>query len=326
MIDAITRDVNYPKGEAVDLEIEFGVDKIGPNLYRGRRPIAKPDKRTRGSFGGDLAGQALLVAMKSTPQEFRPHSFHSYFVKAVHDKTCLEWKVEETSNGRNYANRSLQAFQDGDLVYTASVSLTKKNSSQKALKETGEKPFEFQTPKHQWFDKHKIDDLPVAAPNGSLLLYHKFFPEVVSLDASRDEDNVAAAERKLSWYFRWGIDNEGGHHQPLANLSPDFHYVGLAALTDSVYLTRLLRVLRIEDVDHAQFVHYFSVSLDHTMYFHDVDFDVTKWLGFSFKVTRFSHNRALCQGEVYNDKGVHVATIIQEGLIMLNGLEAGAKL
>ncbi|KAL6452372.1 tesB Acyl-CoA thioesterase 2 [Candida maltosa Xu316] len=321
MIPSITEPSNYPVGEPVDLEAQFGVDKVGPNLYRGRRPIAKPDKRSRGSFGGDLAGQALLVAIKSTPEEFRPHSFHSYFVKAVTDETPLDWKVEETSNGRNYANRSLQAFQNGELVYTASVSLTKKNSAQKTHEETGEKPFEFQTPQHHWFDKHKIEDLPVADPNGNLLLYHKFFPEVAQLESTKEEDNISASERKLSWYFKWGIDNEGGHHQPLVNLNSDFQYVGLAALTDSVYLARLLRILRIEDVDHAQFVHYFSV-----IYFHDVDFDVTKWMGFTFQVTRYSNNRALCKGEVYNDKGVHVASIIQEGLIQLNGLEAGAKL
>lgn len=148
----------------------------------------------------------------------------------------------------------------------------------------------------------------------------------MSLEDTREEDNISPAERQLSWYFKWGIENEGDFHQPLANLDSKYQYVGMASLTDTVYLTRLLRILRIEDADHSQFIHYFSVSLDHTIYFHDDDFDVTKWMSFTFKVTRFSHNRALCQGEVYNDKGVHVATIVQEGLVMLNGLEEGAKL
>ena len=317
---------NYQKNIEVDLESEFGVEKVGINLYRGKSPIPKPDRRSRGAYGGYLAGQALLVAIKSVPEEFRPHLFHSYFIKAVNDKEPLEWRVEETSNGRNYANRSLQAFQADDLVYTANVSLTKKNSAKKAEEATGVKPFEFQGKPHEWFDKHKIDDLPVADPSSSLLIYHKFFPEVVSLDASKEEEAKPAADRSLSWYFKWGINNEDGHHQPLVNLNSDYQYVGMAALTDAVYLNRLLRILRIKDADHTQLVHYFSVSLDHTMYFHDDDFDVSQWMGFTFKVTRFSHNRALCQGEVYNHKGVHVATIVQEGLMMLNGLEAGAKL
>lgn len=326
MIQNVTRDKLYPEGKPVDLEEEFGVEKIGPNLYRGKKPIAKPDKRSRGAFGGFLAGQALVVAIESVPKEFKPHLFHSYFVKAVDDLAPLEWAVDEVSNGRNYANRSLKAYQYGDIVYTANVSLTKKISTKKAIEETGVKPFEFQTPKHEWFNRHKLEDLPVADVNSRFLAYHKFFPEVVSLEDTREEDNISPAERQLSWYFKWGIENEGDFHQPLANLDSKYQYVGMASLTDTVYLTRLLRILRIEDADHSQFIHYFSVSLDHTIYFHDDDFDVTKWMSFTFKVTRFSHNRALCQGEVYNDKGVHVATIVQEGLVMLNGLEEGAKL
>ena len=85
-----------------------------------------------------------MVAIRSCPEEFRPHLFHSYFIKAVNDKEPLEWRVEETSNGRNFANRSLQAFQAGELVYTASASLTKKNSAKKTEEATGVKPFEFQ--------------------------------------------------------------------------------------------------------------------------------------------------------------------------------------
>lgn len=325
MIENIS-EANYPQNQAIDLESEFGVEKIGINLYRGKRPIPKPDRRSRGAYGGYIAGQALLVAIRSCPEEFRPHLFHSYFIKAVNDKEPLEWRVEETSNGRNFANRSLQAFQAGELVYTASASLTKKNSAKKTEEATGVKPFEFQAKRHEWFDKHKIEDLPVANPSSSLLIYHKFFPEVVSLEASKEEEARPAADRKLSWYFKWGINNEDGHHQPLVNLNSEYQYVGMAALTDAVYLNRLLRILRVDDADHTQLVHYFSVSLDHSMYFHDEDLDVGQWNSFTCRCIRFSHNRVLFEGQIYNHKGVQVASFVQEGLVQLNGLEAGAKL
>ena len=41
MIQNVTRDKLYPEGKPVDLEEEFGVEKIGPNLYRGKKTNSK---------------------------------------------------------------------------------------------------------------------------------------------------------------------------------------------------------------------------------------------------------------------------------------------
>ena len=60
----------------------------------------------------------------------------------------------------------------------------------------------------------------MADVNSRLLAYHKFFPEVVSLEDTREEDNISPAERQLSWYFKWGIENEGDFHQPLQTWIP----------------------------------------------------------------------------------------------------------
>ena len=57
------------------------------------------------------------------------------------------------------------------------------------------------------------------------------------------------------------------------------------------------------------------------MYFHDTDFDVTNGWDSVSKMSIFPNNRALLEGEMYNEKGVHVATIIQEGLVHFNGIE-----
>lgn len=47
---------------------------------------------------------------------------------------------------------------------------------------------------------------------------------------------------------------------------------------------------------------------------------------YSFKTIRFSHDRVLFEGELYNDKGIHVASVVQEGLVKLSGAERDAKL
>ena len=37
--------------EPINLDEVYGVTKIGPNTYRGNRPLTKPDRRSRGLRG-----------------------------------------------------------------------------------------------------------------------------------------------------------------------------------------------------------------------------------------------------------------------------------
>ncbi|EGW33360.1 uncharacterized protein SPAPADRAFT_60698 [Spathaspora passalidarum NRRL Y-27907] len=332
MIQDFVTDGPFPQNTPVDVQQVYGVTEIGPNRYRGIYPLQKPIGAARGAYGGNVAAQAVVVAIKSSPQGFRPHALHSFFIKAVNDEDVVEWEVEHVSNGRNFVNRSIKALQNGQIVYTATVSLTKNNSHKDAWKKyeqtrkESDRPFEWGTPQHDWFQKHKLENIPEGAANSRLLFCHKIFPELVSLDLTKSEEQVPVAERKLSYYIKWGIENKDGYNQPLTNIDPDYQYVGLTSLSDSIFLTRLLRLLRIEDADHTNLIHYFSVSLDHSIYFHDDDFDVTKWMGFSFRAAKCTHNRVLIEGEMFNDKGKHVATIVQEGLVQFNGREQGAKL
>ena len=371
------KEINYKRGEVVDVQEEFGVIELEENKkYKGNKPLVKPHADSRGVFGGNLAGQALLVAMKSCDAEFSPHSLHSYFVRAADPETPVEWEVDIISNGNNFANRTIRGVQRGKIVYIANVSLTKKNSYEKSMKKYEEhaakvrekekekekkrkaserqkrngndtnaegasddddddddergpaKPFGFQTPVHKWFQTHAdTKDLPVLAIESNMLSYFKFFPEFLHLDLSKYEDEIPVAQRRLAFLVRWGIDNEQGFDQPLKNVDAKFQFVGLANLSDSLLLNVLLRVLRIEDVQLTDYHKtFFGVSLDHVLYIHDDDFDVTQWMGYCFKAIRFSHDRIIMEGELYNHKGTHVATVIQEGLIRFEGKERGAKL
>ncbi|RLV95966.1 Peroxisomal acyl-coenzyme A thioester hydrolase 1 [Spathaspora sp. JA1] len=331
MIQDFVAEGPFPQNSPIDVQEIYGVTETSPNKYRGNYPLQKPIDAARGAYGGNLAAQAVVVAIKSSPEGFRPHALHSFFIKAVNDKEVVDWEVEQVSNGRTFANRSIKGLQNGEIVYTATVSLTKKNSHKedwKKYEQTGketDKPFEWSTPQHDWFEKHKLDNVPGGAANSRLLFYHKIFPELISLDLTKAEEQIPIGERKLSYYVKWGIENEHGYNQPLINVDQDYQYVGLASLSDSIFLTRLLRLLRIEDADHTNLIHYFSVSLDHTIYFHDDDFDVTKWMGFSFRAAKCTHNRVLIEGEMYNDKGKHVASIVQEGLVQFNGRESATS-
>ncbi|CAK9435414.1 uncharacterized protein LODBEIA_P01410 [Lodderomyces beijingensis] len=353
-------ELNYKRGEVIDVQEEFGVKQVEKNKYVGNKPLVKPNVVSKGAFGGNLAGQALLVAMKSADAQFKPHSLHSYFISAVNSEDPVEWEVEEISTGNNFCNRSVRGSQNGKTVYFANISLTKRNSYRESLQKYEEharrvqerlnkqgngggnndddendndddnvpqKPFRFQSPIHKWFQINQNKELPVSDIESNMLCYFKFFPEFLHLDQSKYEDDIPVAERRFAFMVRWGIDNEQGFHQPVKNVDEQFQYVGLGNLSDSLLLNVLLRVLRIEDVQLKDYHKtFFGVSLDHVLYIHDDDFDVTQWMGYCFKAIRFSHDRIIMEGELYNHNGIHVATVVQEGLIRFAGKEEGAKL
>ena len=79
---------NYKFGETVDVQKEFGVTKISDNKYVGVKPLIKPSPQSRGAFGGNLVGQALLVAIRSCPEGFR--LIHYILISSV----LLMWRPQ----------------------------------------------------------------------------------------------------------------------------------------------------------------------------------------------------------------------------------------
>lgn len=320
----------------IDVETEFGVRETGNNRWVGNKPLEKPASASRGAYGGNIVGQALLVAIRSAPSGFTPHSLHSLFTKAVLDTTPMEWEVDEIHNGKSFCSRTVKGIQEGMIKYVANVLLTKRNSYTKAKTLYDEwerrhnaddedddppslRPFRFFVPYPEWLEKHKPETLELA-DFGCNLAYTKVPPEFLSLDLTRGEESVGPSERRQAFYAQFGRDGE------IKITDPAFQYVGLGVILDSVFLTRLARVLRVPSLDHEQRIQYMSLSLDHVIYFHDEEFDTTKWMGFGFRASRIANGRVLLEGEIYNHDGRQVATVIQEGMVHFNGFEEEAKL
>ncbi|SGZ46652.1 CIC11C00000005703 [Sungouiella intermedia] len=317
----------------------FELEKVGPSTFKGIYPLKKPIPEARGAYGGNIAGQAVLVGMRTVPDGFSPNSFHSLFVKGVLDQIPMVWEVEENSNGRNFCSRTIRGIQDGKVRYIVEISFTKNNSLKQAeinhqnylnkkvqqaaersgkevddedddeLDDLVQKPFYFLTPYPEWLKEATEDDL-IRKEDTPLFLDHKFPRQFVSLKGTEYEEEIAPSERRMSYFGRIGDGTTKLE-------SPDLQYVAVAVISDAVFLAELARVFRVRKENLKP---YFSVSLDHHMYFHDTDFDCTDWIGFAFRAVRFVNNRVLLEAEMYNSDGQHFATIFQEGLVHLNGL------
>lgn len=300
---------------------------IAEGHYQGIKPLSKPSPHSRGVYGGNLCGQAILAAMQTVDNDFVPHSLHSYFIAAGDDSKVCDYKVERVSTGRNFANRLVRVYQDDKLRYMVMISLTKRNSIRKTQEQfeagKGPAPFEYQIPPGEAFGGSNLDELPVYGRDPNHLIEHKLTKEFININ-EKEELVKTPGERKLSFFIRI-------HDVPLET---KFRYAAMGLVTDSLYLTSVSRILHLPrendkplGTSGGKNNHFFSVSLDHSIYFHDDDFDPTAWMYFHYQSPRFSNNRVLFTGGYYNRKGKLVASIVQEGLLFFkDGAEMKAKM
>lgn len=281
--------------------------------YEGLVPLHKPSPESRGVYGGNLCAQALVVAMETVDDWFVPHSLHSYFVKAGDDTLVCQFQVEKLNDGNRFTNRLVRVLQKDELKYIVMISMTKKSESR----------IEYQTPVPPSFYKYNHKEMQTQTKyDSSGFLQHRFPPTFLD-HAITDEHTKSAGERDQSFWIRIASD-----------VLPKYKYASFGMVSDLVYLTSLGRILHLPQrypgdigVTGGKGPHFFSVSLDHTIYFHDDNFDASDWTFVNFKAPRLCNNRVLIQGSYYNSKGKLFASIVQEGLVFFHkGAEVKARL
>lgn len=302
------------------MEQRFAVVSKGNDIFEGVRPLEPFKEGARGTYGGEFVTQALLVAYETVEDpEFSPHSFHLYFLRAGSDKLVMRWEVKRTSDGRNFCNRLLQAYQSETnvLCFQFVVSFARKNSIKQRKLEYSQLtnpdpktavPFEFLSKPQYFFDKYydRIDELPYITHTHDLM--HHAIPEEF-MSASWQADQKIIGEKLFGFFFRTSDDLTAVHNKTKAAL------LNLTFASDSFYLATLCVALGLPlNNDNTSF---FRVSLDHAVWFHDVDYDPTEWLFLDYNFSRLSNNRVLCHGRVYNRQGLLVASLVQEGLVYL---------
>ncbi|KAI5951863.1 hypothetical protein KGF54_004938 [Candida jiufengensis] len=286
----------------VDIVSELDVIKISDNEYRSVAPLRKPGPRVRGVYGGALCAQSLVVAAARFPNSsFKPNSIHTFFAKKGLPDVLVTWKVQDISIGKSFANISLQAIQNEEIVFTANVSLTSKNTDADDLKLTN-KPFSFQSSRQSELEHYNVDNLK-GYDVANVHLSVRDFDEYESKDV-------------YSYIIKYGLYKK----EEVLPIPEKFKYAALAWITDWMSLDYAFRTK-----GHRVKIN-FNVSLDHIVYFHDDDFDATQWTGICLRAPILSHNRCLIICELFNESGKHVASVVQERLFVTEAIEPKANL
>src|SRR5262249_49978891 len=112
--------------KALDAVVELlDLEQIELNIFRGRSP---ENERRQRVFGGQVAGQALVAAGRTVPEDRPVHSLHAYFIRPGDPTVPLIYLVDRVRDGRSFTTRRVSAGPHGKASFTPSASFHRPTS------------------------------------------------------------------------------------------------------------------------------------------------------------------------------------------------------
>jgi acyl-CoA thioesterase-2 len=271
------------------------LERLEENLFRGQ----SRDIGTKYVFGGQVLGQALSAAQRTTFANRSVHSLHAYFLRAGDIETPIIYDVERARDGKSFSTRRVTAIQHGERIFVMSASFQVDEDGAEHQLSMPEVP--------------KPEDLAPAEPIDPSKLAHVSAKLQRWLGLTgpfefrhvwpRDELKVPKRPPLQHVWFRLvdRIGDDPSLHRAMLAYASDFHLIGTATLPHGIsYLHGNVQM----------------ASLDHALWFHR-PFRVDEWLLYSCDSPSAQGARGLARGMIYATDGRLVASTAQEGLIRI---------
>jgi len=247
------------------------------------------------AYGGQIAAQALMAAGRTVEGPDRHvHSLHGYFLRPGRTKDTITYLVDRPRDGGSFSTRIVRAVQHGETIFMMTTSFS--------VLDPGPE-HQFQMPDVPGPDQARDVDLAArAVPRGaSAADYH--FP-----DQALIEMRTLAPDGPLRL--------EDGRYERMAWVRitepmPDDPLVQACALT---YLSDLSMVTTATSPHRGERDRLQVASIDHAMWFH-APVDTHRWLLFDQDTPAARGGHGLARGLFYDEAGVLVASVVQEGLM-----------
>jgi acyl-CoA thioesterase-2 len=268
------------------------LERIELDIFRGRSPS---DRRQR-VFGGQVAGQALVAAGRTVPQDRPVHSMHAYFIRPGDPSVPIIYIVDRVRDGRSFTTRRVSAIQHGKTIFTLSASFHHPEPGPAhAAAMPQVPPPESVTPMVERLEKIFGAPAPDFFRNNPIDLR---FIGPLTFEAKRDPS--LRTDHNLVWLRADGdLPDDPLLHVCLMTYASDM------SLLDSVLLRHGLSWMDGRTS---------GASLDHAMWFHR-PFRADQWLLYAQQSPASGGARGLARGEVFTQDGDLVVSVVQEGLI-----------
>ncbi|MDT8914215.1 acyl-CoA thioesterase II [Amycolatopsis sp. PS_44_ISF1] len=264
------------------------LEKIEENYYRGVSPAHSPVR----VFGGQVAGQALVAAGRTVPDERRVHSLHAYFIRGGDPSVPIVYEVDRIRDGRSFTTRRVVAVQHGKAIFSLSASFQKDEDG-----------------------VGHADAMPDVPAPETLPTFHERVEGLGLRFTDRPRPIDVRYVNEPPWVTR-----ETGE-RPATNrvwmradgTLPDQQLLHVCVLAYASDMTLLDSVLARHGV-YWDDKNVLGVSLDHALWFHR-PFRADDWLLYDCASPNAAGARGLATGRFFAQDGTLVATVVQEGLL-----------
>jgi acyl-CoA thioesterase II len=268
------------------------LNRVSDELFIGSHPSKNPMR----TFGGQLMAQSFVASSRTLIRDNLPPSALSvHFINGGDTAKDIEFHVVALRDERRFANRRVDAVQDGMLLSSAMISYM---SGGRGL-------------------EHAVEPPPVAQPHtqpsiGELLRgYEETVPHFVN------------ALQPIEWRYTndpaW-VMREKGDRLPYNRVwvkalgeMPDDPVVHTAAMVYSSDTTVLDSVITTHGLSWG-FDRIFAASSNHSMWFHR-QVNLNDWLLYSTSSPVAADSRGLGTGHFFDGSGQLIATVAQEGVL-----------
>ncbi|KAM7261161.1 hypothetical protein ACFE04_026636 [Oxalis oulophora] len=277
------------------------MESIEVNIFRG---ITLPDApKFRHTFGGQLMGQALAAASKTVDCLKLVHSLHVYFLLGGDNNIPIIYEVKRVRDGKSFATRSVNAIQNGCVIFTMLASFHKEEEGfehQEVTMPCVPDP-ETLLSMDELRERCSMDPRLPNNYNNRKVAPGFFVPwpaEIRFCEPINSTNQTNLPPRLIYWLRAKGkLSDDQALHRCVITYASDLMFGGVSAYPH-----------RGKGLDIS------SVSLDHSMWFHR-PVRADEWLLFVITSPYSGNDRGFNSGQVFNRKGELLVSLTQEALM-----------
>ncbi|KAL2625664.1 hypothetical protein GLYMA_07G071300v4 [Glycine max] len=275
------------------------LEPLEVDIFQG---VTLPDAPRFGKvFGGQMIGQALAAASKSVDCLKVVHSLHAYFILAGDLNMPITYQIHRLRDGKSFASRKVDGIQKGNVIFTLMASFQKEESGmvhQEVAIPSVPAPDKL-LPMEELRERRLTDPrLPITYRNKVATSQFIPWPIEIRLCEYETATNMTKSPPSLRYWFR-----------AKGKLSDDqaLHRCVVAYASDLIFLQVSLNPHREKGFRTR------SVSLDHSMWFHR-SVKADDWVLFAIFTPSAHSARVFVTGQMFNQKGELLVSLVQEGL------------
>ncbi|MDD9964199.1 MAG: acyl-CoA thioesterase II [Gammaproteobacteria bacterium] len=263
------------------------------NHYR----TACPNEGWQQVYGGQVIGQALAAASRTVAPGRNAHSLHGYFLRPGEMNAPILYVVDRIRDGKSFTTRQVAAVQNGEAIFTASMSFQVEDAAFAHQFEMPDAPDPETLEDEGTVRARQAKGRPAGQPEPNA---RQRPIEIRPINPVNIYQPSARAPRQMCWMrSRDRLPDDARLHQCV-----------LAYLSDGSLLDTAVLPHGVSYFDDGMQV----ASLDHAMWFHR-PFRADQWLLYVQDSPVSSGGRGLARGLIYSQSGELVASAAQEGLI-----------